>query len=99
MKKDATERLKLSGHTVSVRFYAEPNQDELNYMTSQIDAYLQEALSHLMDEHLGEVMRALTKEIGLMTSDMGYYLSNQSSCDEFLVAAEALKRGLKETAE
>ena len=63
-------------------------------MTNQIDSYPHAAIRHLVEHHLGDVMRALVQEIESMTSDMGYYFDNKDECDAFDAAADALKRGL-----
>lgn len=64
------------------------------HTASQLTDHLRVALGHLIEHHLDVVMRALVHEIDSMTSDMGFYLDNQSACDAFDVAAEALKQGL-----
>ena len=72
----------------------EQHQEELDHMTNQIDSYPHAAIGHLVEHHLGDVMRALVQEIESMTSDMGYYFDNKQACDAFEVAANALKMGL-----
>ena len=61
---------------------------------TQLTKHLQVALGHLVEHHLGDVMRALVQEIESMTSDMGYYFDNKEACDAFDAAADALKKGL-----
>lgn len=78
----------------NAEFETQQHQEELDHMTNQMDAYLQVALGHLVEHHLGDVMRALVQEIESMTSDMGYYFDNKEACDAFDVAADALKKGL-----
>ena len=89
---------KISGHLLRTGRFANEarqHQEELDHMTSQIDAYPQQALDHLTKHHLGDVIRALIKEIDSMTEDMGFYFDNKEACDAFDYASAALKHGLK----
>ena len=74
---------------------AQQHAEELDHMTSQIDAYPQAALDHLIEHHLSEVIRALIKEIDSMTEDIGFYVDNKEACDAFDYASAALKHGLE----
>jgi hypothetical protein len=81
-RKDMT---KISGHLLRTGRFANEarqHQEELDHMTSQIDAYPQAALDHLTEHHLSEVIRALIKKIDSMTDALDY-------------ASAALKHGLE----